>query len=1066
MMRALNSKIAVPIRILMIFIVCQALLLSFMPFVSFSSQPEETRAEPHYHTYEEMTTEILEIAQENSSLVMVENLTTTYEGKTVWAVKISDSPQINDSTEPDILFMAGHRANSLISVEIAMYLINHLTSNYGIDGSITELINTREIWIIPMVNPDGHEYVSNETANWEKNRRNNQDETFGVNLNRNYGYEWGEDEHTSSDSVSQNYHGTGVFSEPETLAIKNLVQSQDFVFSLAFSSNGEMITYPWGHTNSSTSADELLSEIANDMAMYNGYSTMQSSQFEKNRGNADDWLYSEADVLPFTIYAGDEDIPQEGEIESIASENLAACLYLLDIADDPDRAMTAQWTFMVYMGADNNLENEGIADFNEMEIEGSNPYVNIAVQFDRTPSNDDTSNGNWVDTRRYLVMKDYDTNIINSPLKGVLGEKNMGDPQTLLDFVNWSMTNYPAEHYFLDIWGHGKGWQGVSLDSTGNDWLYLNEIKSVLPKFKDRIDVVGFDNCNMAMMEVYSTFLGYTDYIVGSEKEEDANGWPYDRIFKDLNADPFMSTANLPKIIATHYVDWAENTSWYSAAVSVVDMNYLDSMINRTDELAKELNRTLSLFYYEINLAVTRAEKYAQNPNPRDLYHFAELLVKYVDNTLIKNAAEKVMSGFKNLILANEYWTSPHEDPPVPVDHAHGITVWLYDGGSQSLLDKYKVLDYAILTHWDEFLEAYRTAPTKPQVSFINDYVLGDTNSDDNYDTITLDHETNVSGLNIVTEIFNNENDHVSTLYWNNTEQGTQYFTSFNPYDDLPPDYYSFYSYLEDSSGTPQNYSEVVNIWLGNEKPDIVLNNMTIFRMDGTQVGNETNKNPIDGEDTEIKVLVTNVGTNDLFNVKVDVFEGENSIISEVLGELKIGEGKNITALWESKSGIKTLKAVVDLPNNIKEINENNNEIMETIEVDPHIPVEPLIVRGKIFNKENINIIGARVRIRNLRTNETLNRTTDQNGYRAEMAPDWYLEGDEIEVRATYNSVSDNENVFAYSDDEEIYANVTLETDLYDALFYFKMGLIIFEMIGFALVINYGIKVRRMKKRE
>lgn len=1056
MMRALKSKITVPIRILMIFIICQALLLSFMPFVSFLSQPEETRAEPLYHTYEEMTTEILEIAQENTSLVMVENLTTTYEGKTIWAVKISDSPQINDSTEPDVLIMAGHRANSLISVEIAMYLLNHLTSNYGIDGSITELINTREIWIIPMVNPDGHEYVSNETANWEKNRRDNQDGTFGVNLNRNYGFEWGEDEQTSSDSLSQNYHGTGAFSEPETLAIKNLVESQDFVFSLSLSSSGEMVTYPWGYTNSSTSSDELLSEIAQDMAMYNGYSTSQSSLFDKSRGNADDWLYGEANVLPFTIYAGDEDIPQESEIESIAQENLDACLYLLDIADDPNRAMTAKWTFMVYMGGDNDLEDEGIKDFNEMEMEGSNPFANIVVQFDRAAGYD-SSNGNWQDTRRYLVMKDYDLNVINSPLKGVLGEKNMADPQTLLDFINWSMTNYPAEHYFLDIWGHGKGWQGVTLDS--NDWLYMDQIRSVLPKFKDKIDVVGFDNCNMAMIEVYTTFLGYTDYIVGSEKEEDALGWPYDKIFKDLKDDISMSPLDLSKIIAAHYVEWATNNSYYSASISVVDMDKLLDMINKTDSLAKELNRSLALFYYEIDEAVKTTEQYARKPNPRDLYRFAELIEKNVPSMAIKLAAQDVMDEFQNLILANEFWTSPYDS--VKVDHAHGISIWLYDG-SPSEFSKYRALDFATLSFWDEFLAAYKSAPTKPQVSFSSDYELEDSDGDGDHDTITLDLETEANGLNAVVEIFNNENNHISTIYWNNTEAGIKHTTSFKP---VASDYYNFYIYLENSLRIPQNYSEVVNIWLGNEKPDLVLTNMTVYRMDGAQVGGDTNKNPIDGEKSEIKVFVSNSGTNDLFNVKVDVFDGERLINSHFLN-LKVGEEKNISALWESKSGITTLKAVVDLPNNIKEFNENNNELIETIEVDTTIPVDTLILKGKIFNRENVNIIGAKVQIRNLRTNETINRTTNENGFRTELDAIWYLEGDEVEVKATYNSVSDTENVFTYSDDKEVYANITLKTDLYDALFYFKVGLMIFEIIAFAMVINYAIKIRRFKKKE
>jgi hypothetical protein len=768
-------------------------------------------------------------------------------------------------------------------------------------------------------------------------------------------------------------------------------------------------------------------------------------------------LYGEANVLPFTIYAGDDDIPQEGEIESIAQKNLETCLYLLDIADDPNRAMTAQWTFMVYMGGDNDLEDEGVKDFNEMEMEGSDPYMNIVVQFDRSAGPYDTSNGNWADTRRFLVTKDYDTNIINSPLKGVLGEKNMADPQTLLDFVNWSMTNYPAEHYFLDIWGHGKGWQGVTLDN--NDWLYMDEIKSILPNLKDRIDVVGFDNCNMAMIEVYTTFLNHTDYIVGSEKEEDALGWPYDRVFGDLKNDVSMSPLDLSKTIAVHYVEWATKSSYYSASISVVDMDNIIDMINKTDILARELNRSLALFYYEIDSSVKGAEQYARKPNPRDLYHFAQLIEKNVASTPIKLAAQDVMDGFQDLILANEVWTSPNDS--TKVDHAHGISIWLYDGSASEFL-KYTALDFASLTFWDEFLAAYKKAPSKPQVPFTSNYELGDSDNDGHDDTITLELETDANGLNAVVEIFNNENDHISNLYWNNTQQGTKHFTSFEP--DVS-DYYSFYIYLENSSSTPHNYSEVVNIWLGNEEPDLVLNNMTIFRKDGTQVGGYTNKNPIDGEDAEINVFVENSGTNDLFNVRVDVFDGEDLIISKVV-DLKVGEEKNVTGSWESKLGIKTLRAVLDLPNNIKEINENNNEMIETIEVDPTIPIEPLILRGKIYNRENVNIIGANVRIRNLRTNETINKTTNEKGYKTELDADWYLEGDEIEVKGTYNSVSDTEIVFTYSDDKEVYANITLKTDLYDGLFYFKMGLAIVELIAFAIVINYIIKVRRMKKNE
>jgi carboxypeptidase T len=1045
-------------KIIVVIFISWALLFSVIPFISYNAQTEGTRSESSlYHSYDEMTSEILEIEQSNSSIVMVQNLTTTFEGKTVWAVKVSDSPQVNDSAEPAVLFMAGQEANSLISVEIALYFLNYLTTNYGVDDEVTEFINNREIWIIPMVNPDGHDYVDNQTMNWEKNRRDNGG-TYGVNLNRNYGHQRGEDEHTSSDPVSQNYHGTRAFSEPETEAVRNLALSKDFVLSLSISSYGEMITYPWGYTNSTTSEHELLSEIAQDMAMLNGYGIMQSYEFENSRGNVDDWLFSETNTLPFSLYVGDEDKPQEGEIKAIGQENLDSLIYLLDIADNPNEAMTSQWTFMVYMGADNNLEEDGIRDFNEMEMQGSDPNVNIVVQFDRAPAYDPT-NGDWKDTRRFLVMRDYNTNIINSPLKGQLGEKNMADPQTLLDFVNWSMTNYPAEHYFLDIWGHGKGWQGVTLD--GSDWLYMDQIKSVLPKFSDRIDVIGFDNCNMAMMEVYTTFLGHTDYIVGSEKEEDAYGWPYDSIFRDLKEEPSTSPMELSRSIAVKYVDWAENNSYYSASVSVVDMDFLEDMINRTDELAREMDRIMSLYYYDIRYAVVSTEKYARKPYPRDLYHFAELLIENVDNTPIKKAAQHVMDGFTTLISANEYWTSPHELPPVPVDNAHGITVWFYDGGTPTLLNTYKELDYAILSYWDEFLAAYIEAPTKPQVSFDSDYTLGDSDNDGNFDTITLEYETNITGLNVTIEIFNKENSHISTLYQHNTQQGTKYSMDFIG---LVPDYYDFYLYLENETGVPQNYSEAVNIWLGNEKPDVILSNMTLHRMDGNQVGGGLNKSPIDEEITQIKLYVLNNGSNDLTNIEIATYDGENIIESQTV-DLKIQEEKVIVVNWESKAGIRTIRTKVDPANEIKEINETNNELAETVEVKSVIPIEPLIVRGWIFNRESINIIGASVQIKNLRTNETLNRTTNENGYRAELDPNWYNEGDQIEVRGSYNSVSGNSTAFVYSDDNEIWVNITLKTELYDLLFYFKIGLIIFEVIGFALVINYYIKLRKLKHK-
>ncbi len=1051
-------------RMLFILFVCEALIIGMTPIMAFNTGAEEVRAEPEYHTYEEMISEIQKIAANHTSIVQVYNLTTTFEGRTVWAVKVSDDPQINDSTEPDVLFMAGQKANSLISVEMAIYLLNYLTENYGWDRTISDLVDSREIWIIPMANPDGHAYVMNDNEDWLKNWNG----TFGVNLERNYGYHWGIDAHSSNEPGDPYYHGSAPFSEAEIKAVRDLVLSQRFVFSLSFSSSnndGETITYPWGYNTSQTLDDALLSELASDMAMYSGYDVKQNSELFINHGNSDDWLYGNASVLPFTILAGSEDIPQESQIEGIAEENLLSCLYLLDIADNPNRALKAEWTFMVYMSGDNDLEDEGIADLNEMEMIGSDPYVNIIVQFDRASGGDDT-NGDWEGTRRYLVIKDYDSNVIHSQLLGDIGEVNMGNPQTLLEFVNWTMTNYPAEHYFLDLWGHGRGWLGVSLDMYGvNDWLNMSEIKSVLPKFKEKIDVVGFDNCNMAMIEVYTQFMGYTDYIVGSEKEEDALGWPYDRIFEALKAEPETSPLELSTAIAKHYVDWARENSTYSATISVVDMSRLPEVINRIDALAKELNRMMALYFDEIDQAIKGTEQYGKPPIPNDLYHFSENIVEKVPNRPIEILAESVMNGLEDLVVIEEHLTKVTD---MSVENAHGIAVWLYDGNPMNYAE-YKTLDYADITYWDEFLASYKSPPSKPNVDFQLDYILNDTDGEGNEDTLELHYNTNNTGLNISIKVFNNENQHITTHYTNGTEQGMEYHLTFNPDNySYPSDYYNFYAYLVNDLDVPQNYSEVTEVWLGNQKPEVMILNMTFCRKDGTQVGGDTGKKPIDGENTQIKVYIMNNGSVALSGekrVKIEFFDG-NNLIESIEIDLEIGEEKSVTTLWLARAGKRSIRVAVDSENLIKETNESNNEIEKIIEVKPNIPVNSYTLKGKVHNRENINIVGAKVRIRNMRTNEAINTTTDDNGYRVILDPNWYLEGDMIDVRAEYNSVSDNITVYAYSEDGETTANILLDTEVYDAIFFFKIGLIVFEIIGFLLVIKYYFGMKRQKGGE
>src|SRR3989304_5019387 len=205
----------------------------------------------------------------------------------------------------------------------------------------------------------------------------------------------------------------------------------------------------------------------------------------------------------------------------------------------PARAAVADWTFLVYMAADNDLEPVGITDFLEMASVGSTPNVNVVVQFDRSAFFD-TSHGDWSSTKRFLVQP----GMAPDPPQALmdLGEVDMANPPRLLDFVTWAATASPANHYFLDLWDHGLGWQGILQD--GSAYMRTGELGSALAQIKAflgrNVDIVGNDACRMPL-EIMYELQPYVDYFVGSQKDEPLAGWPYDRLFAPVVADPSMT---------------------------------------------------------------------------------------------------------------------------------------------------------------------------------------------------------------------------------------------------------------------------------------------------------------------------------------------------------------------------------------------------------------------------------------------------------------------------------------------------------------------------------------------
>ncbi len=257
-----------------------------------------------YFKYQEMLDHLDAMAQLYPHLISVRTPITddytTHEGRPVFWVRISDQPQTAEPGEPAVLYTALHHAREPNSLSQLLFFMWYLLENYGSDEEVTYLVDNLSLVFVPCVNPDG--YLFNETNNpngggmWRKNRRNNGNGTFGVDLNRNYGHEWGYDNTGSSPNPdAQTYRGPGPFSEPETRMIRDLCLAHAFRIALNYHTFGNLLVYPWGYTDSATPDHATFSAFGRLMTGENDFLAGFGSQTVgyTTNGVSDDWMYGE-----------------------------------------------------------------------------------------------------------------------------------------------------------------------------------------------------------------------------------------------------------------------------------------------------------------------------------------------------------------------------------------------------------------------------------------------------------------------------------------------------------------------------------------------------------------------------------------------------------------------------------------------------------------------------------------------------------------------------------------------------------------------------------------------------
>ncbi len=416
------------------------------------------------------------------------------------------------------------------------------------------------------------------------------------------------------------------------------------------------------------------------------------------------------------------------------------------------------WLVMLYNDADDKiLEQDIYVDLNEAERVGSTDRVHIVAQVDRYRGGF-MGDGDWMDTRRYYITKDNDLGRIASRTVESLGEANMSDGRTLVDFVTWAMKNYPAQKHVLILSDHGMGWPGgwsdpdprsgadlnVPLASALGNQLYLMELDDALQEVRtrtglDKFELIGLDACLMGHLEVFSTLAAHARYAVASQETEPAVGWAYAKFLKSLADRPDMSGADLAKTIVESYIrddqrildDQARAellrqssglSGLFGAPPRVTAEQLAQQMGENATLTAADLSRLPTLIKSVNNLAVAlrdvnqrsvaQARTYAQSftsvfgqnvpPSYIDLGNFALLLKRESGSQSVSQAVDRLVADLRQVVIAEKHGRGK--------PGATGISIYfpnsqLY-GSAVAGPSSYNVIArrFAGESLWDEFL--------------------------------------------------------------------------------------------------------------------------------------------------------------------------------------------------------------------------------------------------------------------------------------------------------------------------------------------------------------------------
>jgi len=278
------------------------------------------------------------------------------------------------------------------------------------------------------------------------------------------------------------------------------------------------------------------------------------------------------------------------------------------LIDSRGISIRREWTFIVYMAADNDLESAAIADLNELEAVRIDARISILALVDRNPGYDMT-NGNWSDTRLFEVKTDpngLNSTIVSRRLdcpelglsKEAETELNTADPLVLSRLIDFAKRSYPAENYALFVWGHGTGWRNgqfavtpqalkkaTAFDDTQGQYMSLPSFgRAIADK---GLSLIGFDTCYAAVLELAYQIRNDAELFVGSEGEILSNGWDYTSLFNDFLSKPYLTVNDLGDSIQGKFA--AQYATLSGATISQVCLPEIENLFMKFDAFAGTL---------------------------------------------------------------------------------------------------------------------------------------------------------------------------------------------------------------------------------------------------------------------------------------------------------------------------------------------------------------------------------------------------------------------------------------------------------------------------------------------